>query len=129
MGAENDVSPGRAKEIGARIVQARKEMGGMRQEELAELIHVSTRSMQAYESGEVVPYRKLKDLERVLGRSMSWILHGEAGEARDQQLDELRDLIAGNQSVLDQLAKSALKRDELLGQILEAIRDLKPTAA
>ena len=77
----------KAVEIGQRIVLARRELGGMKQEELADLIGVSQRSMQAYESGEVVPYRKMKDLERVLRRPMAWLLHGDAAvESRDEQL-------------------------------------------
>ncbi len=86
MATEDD----RRVEIGTRIAEARKELGGMRQEELADLIHVSVRSMQAYESGEVVPYRKLDDLEKILGKSKAWILHGEAAvNDRDQQLEEI----------------------------------------
>lgn len=101
--------------IGARVIQARKELGGMRQEELADLLKVSIRSMQAYESGEVVPYRKMKDLERVLGRSMAWILHGdEAMQHRDRQLDEIRDALARIELKLDELGATAtLERDRL----------------
>jgi transcriptional regulator with XRE-family HTH domain len=95
MVQEDEVVSGRvshkAEEIGKRIIQARKEAGGMRQEELADLIHVSIRSMQAYESGEVIPYRKMRDLERALGRSAAWILHGDdSAEGRDQQLAEIK---------------------------------------
>lgn len=64
------------REIGRRIVEARREFG-MSQKELADLVHVSERSMQAYESGEVIPYRKLADLASVLNRPAAWILHGE----------------------------------------------------
>lgn len=81
--------------IGERIAQARKELGGMRQEELADLIHVSVRSMQAYESGEVIPYRKLDELERILGRDKAWILHGdEAVNMHDTQLAEINAKLA-----------------------------------
>lgn len=94
----------KAIEIGQRIVAARLELGGMKQEELAELIGVSQRSMQAYESGEVIPYRKMKDLERVLQRPMAWIIHGdEAVVGKDEQLariesklDELLDISRGS---------------------------------
>lgn len=80
----------KAVQIGQRIVLARQELGGMKQEELAELVGVSQRSMQAYESGEVIPYRKMRDLERVLQRPMAWLLHGDrAVESRDEQLDRI----------------------------------------
>lgn len=72
--------------IGQRIAQARVEAGGMAQRELADLLGVSERSVQAYEAGEVVPYRYFKELERILGRPMAWLLHGEdAVVARDEQ--------------------------------------------
>jgi transcriptional regulator with XRE-family HTH domain len=65
--------------IGQRLIAARKEMG-MKQAEVAELIHVSDRTMHAYESDEVVPFRKLRELSDVLGRPMFWILHGDKAE-------------------------------------------------
>lgn len=100
--SKRTAAEGKTREIGERIVQARREAGGMRQEELADLIGVSVRSMQAYESGEVVPYRYLKELERVLGRPMAWILHGDqAIEGSDrtlarieQKLDRLLELLS-----------------------------------
>ena len=99
----------KAVEIGARIISARLELGGMKQEELAELIGVSQRSMQAYESGEVIPYRKMKDLERVLRRPMAWLLHGdEAVVGRDEQL-------AAIEAKLDQLAESFDRLVDKLG--------------
>lgn len=64
---------------GKRIVAARRDLG-MKQVELAELIHVSERTMQAYESDDVTPYRKVRELSEVLNVSMAWILHGEAAE-------------------------------------------------
>jgi len=65
--------------IGQRLVAARKEIG-MKQIEVADLIHVSERTMHAYESDEVVPFRKLRELSEVLGRPMFWILHGDKAE-------------------------------------------------
>ena len=81
--------PAKAKEIGRRITQARQEAGGMTQRELGELIGVSERNIAAYETGEVTPYRFLRKLEEVLGRSAAWILHGEdAPVAKDKQIVE-----------------------------------------
>lgn len=80
----------RAKEIGNRIAQARRETGGMTQEELAALLHVSPRSVQAYEAGEVIPYRYLRDLERALAKPAAWFLHGEAAlAAKDDQFEAI----------------------------------------
>ena len=94
--------------VGQRLVAARKEMG-MKQVEVAELIHVSERTMHAYESDEVVPFRKLKELSELLGRPMSWILHGDKAEQTPGDLGP--------------------QLSEILG-VLEEIRDgLKPKAA
>ena len=71
--------PEKAREIGARITQARQEAGGMKQRELAELLGVSERSIQAYEQGETTPYRFGNDLERVFGRPPSWFWDGQDG--------------------------------------------------
>jgi len=92
--------------VGQRLIAARKEMG-MKQVEVAELIHVSERTMHAYESDEVVPFRKLKELSELLGRPMSWILHGDKAEQTPGDLGP--------------------QLNEILG-VLEEIRDaLKPT--
>ena len=63
--------------VGGRILKARLDAGIVTQQELGDLIHVSARSIQAYENNEVVPYRYLKDISEVLNVSMGWILHGE----------------------------------------------------
>ena len=80
-----------AAEVGERIIQARKELpsGRITQEELAELAGVSQRSMQAYETGEVIPYRKMREIADVLGVSTSWLLHGEEENA-DGEIEGLR---------------------------------------
>jgi transcriptional regulator with XRE-family HTH domain len=62
--------------IGWRIARARKE-SGLTQEELAALIGVSPRSIQGYEAGKVVPYRRLRRLAEVTSRELGWILEGE----------------------------------------------------
>ena len=68
-----------AQTVGQRIIAARNELG-MRQIDLVELVGVSERSIQAYENDEVVPYRKMNDLSRVLGKSVPWLLYGEKDE-------------------------------------------------
>ena len=80
----------KSREIGRRIADARKEAGGMTQEELAQLLKVAPRTMQAYEQGEIVPYNRLRDLERLLDRPAAWFLHGEeALRARDDQFEQI----------------------------------------
>jgi ribosome-binding protein aMBF1 (putative translation factor) len=79
----------RAVEVGQRIALARKEAGGMSQEELATLLGVSPRSIQAWEAGDVIPYRYVRELEKYLERSAAWILHGEAAAVEDEHLDRV----------------------------------------
>ena len=98
-----------AREVGQRIIQARKELS-MSQVELAELVHVSERSMQAYEAGEVIPYRKLKDLAGVLNRPMPWILHGEAAE---ESTGELRPTLEKILEVLEEIRDAVSDRPRL----------------
>ena len=71
------------------------------QVELAELVGVSQRSMQAYENGEVVPYRKMKEIAAVLEVSTAWLLHGNESAGEDserlarieRQMDDLTETI------------------------------------
>ncbi len=74
-------------EIGHRIAQARKE-AGLTQQELADRLLVTRRSVQGYESGAVVPYRRLTALAEALGRSAAWFLSGEPEALRNE--DDLR---------------------------------------
>lgn len=116
--------PEARRQIGERIIQARRELG-MKQVELAELLGVAERTMQAYESGEVVPYRRLKDLERVLNRPMAWFLHGEAAESqRDAQLDELAAELQRNHEELKAILEGNRRRDDLLSEMLELLRTI-----
>jgi transcriptional regulator with XRE-family HTH domain len=62
--------------IGRRIAQARRE-AGLTQEELGQLIGVTTRSVQGYEAGNVVPFRHLGKLESATGKTRGWLLYGE----------------------------------------------------
>lgn len=90
-----------AREIGARIAQCRRESGGMTQEELAETLNVSKRSVQDYEAGVTIPYKHFARLEQVFGRSLSWFLHGENEPAEAveemhalrEEVQQLRQLI------------------------------------
>src|SRR5205085_2762872 len=63
--------------IGWRIARARKERG-LTQEELATAIGVSPRSIQGYEAGKIVPYRRLSQLAEATNRDLGWLLEGDA---------------------------------------------------
>lgn len=82
-----------AAEIGARIAEARKLAGAMTQEELAEALNVSTRSVQDYEAGKTIPWKHFHRLEQIFKRQLEWFLHGDqevepatAGEASTASL-------------------------------------------
>lgn len=103
MARERDEA--RAKEIGQRLALARREADGMTQRELADLIGVTERSVAAYEAGDVIPYRFMRQLESLLNRPASWILYGEEqgaeskGQARiEERLDEILALLREMQS-------------------------------
>lgn len=95
----------KAKEIGRRVKQARKEAGGMTQRELGDLLGVTERSVAAYETGEVVPYRFLRDLERILGVEAAWILHGDEAvrTQESRQLDEMMVMLRELRAAVDEL--------------------------
>jgi transcriptional regulator with XRE-family HTH domain len=82
--------------IGRRIARARKERG-LTQEELAALIGVSPRSIQGYEAGSVVPYRRLARLAAVCNRDIGWLLEGDTSsdhELVERLLDAVEELSA-----------------------------------
>jgi transcriptional regulator with XRE-family HTH domain len=98
------------KQVGQRLIEARREQG-ISQKELSELVHVSERSMQAYEAGEVLPVRKLRDLSTVLGKPIAWILHGERAETTPGELVPLmREMV----DKLDQILQAVTRQTMLV---------------
>lgn len=97
----------RAVEVGRRIAQARKEFDGrgMTQKDLADLLGVSERSVAAYEGGEVIPYRFIRKLEECLERPAAWFLHGTEVVDRDEQLQEILDILKTIRSEVRKLKK------------------------
>lgn len=95
-----------AKEIGARIAQARKERG-LTQEELAEIGSFSKRSLQDYETGVTTPYRKVRELSRLLGKPTEWFLYGDTAEEKpsDERLDRIIDQNAALQEQVESLQR------------------------
>jgi len=91
-----------AREIGARIAEARR-AAGLTQEDLAALASFSKRSLQDYETGMTFPYRHLRELSSLLGPPVEWLLHGDPPQVNDDRFDRL---------------------EEQLEQVLQAIHDL-----
>lgn len=103
------------KQVGRRVVEARRELG-ISQKELAELIHTSERSMQAYESGEVLPIRKLRELSTVLDRPIGWILHGDKVESEPSELVPLmREMVDRLDQIIEIVSNQTFKVSVLDG--------------
>ena len=99
--------------IGSRIAQARREAGGMLQEELAELLDVSKRSVQDYEAGVRIPWKHFQQLEVIFKRSLEWFLHGD--EAAEPSPSEPS---SGNQAaMISQLARIEAALEALVAQL------------
>jgi transcriptional regulator with XRE-family HTH domain len=90
--------------IGGRIKQAREE-AGLTQEDLADAIDVTTRTVQNYESGDTKPYKKIGPIADATGVSTRWLLHGEADE---------------DQASLSQMAGELAEIREMLSRVLES---------
>lgn len=111
------VSQLESERIGARIAQARREAGGMTQEALAELLGLTPRSIQAYEAGDVIPYKYFKRLEEIFDRPLEWFLRGEeTAENGERSLAEIQEELATEVARLrklnDQMAKRLAEREE-----------------
>jgi transcriptional regulator with XRE-family HTH domain len=97
--------------IGERLAQARNE-AGLTQEDAADLVGVSTRSLQGYEAGDVVPYRHMRTLAEVYKKQIEWLLHGDpdvTGEdaVRQAVREELEPLVEALRRVEAQLEDAA----------------------
>ena len=104
--ARRDETSDYSKEIGKRIIKARLELDGMTQKELSELLHVSQRSAQAYEAGEVIPYARMSDIAGILGVSQKWLLHGDEGGLESAELRRLIEkVLETNTMILGELRK------------------------
>lgn len=75
----------------------------MSQRELADLLGVTERTIQAYEQGETIPYRYTSRLQEVLDVSAHWLLHGEE-ERGAVELEEVLKEIRALARKVDRLA-------------------------
>ncbi len=109
-----------AKEIGARLRQARNERG-LTQDELAVMGSFSKRSLSDYENGITVPYRHLREMSRLLKKPEEWFLYGdEPGPAveEDRLRQIIRDELAPVRAELDDIR--ALLDDDRMPQAASA---------
>jgi transcriptional regulator with XRE-family HTH domain len=100
--------------IGARIAAARRE-AGLTQRELADRLGVTTRSIQNYESGSIIPYKHLRRIEMQAHKSVGWIL---SGEGRDEDvtasLARLEQALERHHALLREHLATIQRQTELL---------------
>ena len=86
-------------QIGRRVADARR-AAGLTQRELADALGVTTRSVQHYESGTVVPFKHMRRLERVTMTRPGWILGDTDSPELQDSLDGLQAAIRRHQSLM-----------------------------
>ncbi len=132
-----------AHEIGQRIAQARKEAGGITQEDLADALDVSKRSLQDYEAGVTIPWKHFTKLTAITGRQLEWFLHGDEPAAAvvtpTQPAEEppaLREAVARFDaatvtltSLVGQVAKMVDDQLKLQTELLALLREELDSAA
>lgn len=113
------------KRIAGRIKKARNE-AGITQHQMAELLGVIQRTYQNYESetNPRIPWDRMSDIERITGKKVEWLLHGDAPD-----LLATLDGGAGSLSALVQAVQALdAKLDDALDQ-LGAMRVSQSTEA
>jgi transcriptional regulator with XRE-family HTH domain len=114
--------------VGARIRQARKELG-LNQRELAARASFGRRSLQSYERGDILPYDHLPELEQLLVRSRQWLLYGDNStppplEARLARIEAMElHLIATLEKAESEAMESRRQAQELLTRLLRALEN------
>jgi transcriptional regulator with XRE-family HTH domain len=101
-------------EVGVRIARARRE-AGLTQHALAGQLGITSRSVQNYEAGVVIPYRHLSRIESLTGKRPGWILAGDNGdEDLAQTLETLRVTIDQHQALLRDHLRMLRRQTRLL---------------
>lgn len=96
------MEPDERKRVGARIAQARRE-SGLTQRELAHELGVTTRSLQNYEAGAIVPWRHLRRIETVTHKRTGWLLDDGSGPGNavsPHAISELLEAMEEHQALL-----------------------------
>lgn len=83
---------------------------------MADLVGVSTRSWQGYESGDVVPYRHMGKIAELTRRSVAWLIHGDTDE-EDHDPAEMQRL---REELASEIARLRGLNDELEAELKPA---------
>ena len=97
--------------IGERIARAR-ELAGLRQEDLADLLGVSTRTVQNYEAGATGAHKHLRLIAEITAVRLPWLLHGEEPAQGDRENDRLTALQGQVSEIRELLDRVLAARDE-----------------
>lgn len=104
--------------IGERIKQAR-ERAGLRQEDLADIIGVATRSVQGYESSSTKPFKHLNAIGTATGVTTEWLLHGDPATGSGEDVGEVSASIDRR---LEAIAAAVAQLQEAQAALLAAIQ-------
>jgi transcriptional regulator with XRE-family HTH domain len=108
------------RQIGARIAAARRE-AGLTQKELAQRLGVTTRSVQNYESGVVIPHKHLRQIEMLARKRLGWILTGDRPDIlAGENLERLEHAIESHAKLLQQHLETLREQTEHLRELREA---------
>lgn len=120
-------------EIRARIQRAR-ELAGLSQTDMADLLGVIPRTVQNYEGGggkaAKVPWDRLSDIAEMTGTTTRWLLYGDA-QAYDAAEGELTERLTDIERKLDQLLERdshgqvALREQEAIDRLERRMDELE----
>jgi transcriptional regulator with XRE-family HTH domain len=115
-----------AAQVGARIAQARRERG-LTQSRLAEELAVTTRSVQNYEAGVVVPWKHLGRIEVITRKRSGWLLRGdEDGGGLDTRLRALENAMEQHHALLREHLEALRQNTTRIREQREALRRRLP---
>ena len=110
------------RQIGERIAAARR-AAGLTQRELAERLGVTTRSIQNYESGAVVPYKHLRRIEVLAHKRVGWILAGDPTEdSVAETIARLEDVLHRHHALLQEHLETLHRQTDQLREQRERAR-------
>lgn len=91
-------------EISRRLGQSRK-TAGLTQEEMAELVGMTVRAVQDWESPKkpTVPYSRLEEWGRLTNVTTAWLLHGDKVVSSEDRLDQLEAQMGRAIELLEEL--------------------------
>lgn len=89
----------------ARIAQARRE-AGVTQQDMADLLDITMRAYQTYES-ERIPWRRLNQIAEATGKSKAWLLHGKEEQPSPDVVSQTAELLAAIHELTAQVSRLA----------------------